>query len=307
MNNIKLSNGFQVPPICYGTDIIPEYFYDISCGPFLSDAIRFARAIKKGDIQKYKKYKGICSCIEAGLKNEISFFDTSRAYGGSELMLSDKIKKHSRNNIILCTKLCNDHQLKGIPARDSLIESMKRLGVDYIDIYLLHWPVENRYLDYWKQLEDIYDEGLVKAIGVSNCKIHHLDKLLEFARVVPMINEVELHPLLSEVELRNYCNINNIQIMAYSCTARYDFRLRNSRRLDSVCKKHNKSLAQVIIRWHIQNGVIPVFNTSVVDHYKDNMDVFDFALSDEDMEKINSININSRTRYDSDNCEWDML
>ena len=124
---------------------------------------------------------------------------------------------------------------------------------------------------------------------------------------MPMVNEVELHPLLSEAELRKYCKDNNIQLMAYTSTARLDFRLRASRRMQSVCNETGKNLSQIILRWHIQNGIIPIFNTSSVNHFRDNMNVFDFQLTEEQMRIIDSMNINARTRYDSDNCEWDRL
>ena len=124
---------------------------------------------------------------------------------------------------------------------------------------------------------------------------------------MPMIDEVELHPLLSETELRKYCKENRIQIMAYTSTARLDFRLKASRRMQEVCQQTGKSLSQIILRWHIQNGVIPIFNTSTIEHLKDNLDIFDFELTDYQMKIIDSVNINARTRYDSDNCEWDRL
>ena len=95
--------------------------------------------------------------------------------------------------------------------------------------------------------------------------------------------------------------------MAYTSTARLDFRLKASRRMQEVCKQTGKSLSQIILRWHIQNGVIPIFNTSTLEHLRDNMDVFDFQLTDNQMKIIDSVNINARTRYDSDNCEWDRL
>lgn len=222
-------------------------------------------------------------------------------------MLGDLLKGRDRESYYICTKLDNTAQLNNVSARDVLEESMKRLGVDYVDVYLLHWPVEDKYLDYWKQLEQLYKEGIVKSIGVSNCKIHHLEEIKKIAEIMPMINEVELHPLLSEIELRRYCEKNNIQIMAYTSTARLDFRLRASRRMEQVCQETGKSLSQIILRWHIQNGIIPIFNTSTITHFKDNVNVFDFELSDDQMRLIDSMNINARTRYDSDNCEWDRL
>ena len=143
------------------------------------------------DNRKYKKDQGIIKCCNHALDYGCTFFDTSRAYGGSERMLQDALKKHRREDFFICTKLNNYSQLHDIPARDVLKESMKQLGVDYVDVYLLHWPVEGKYLDYWKQLEELYKEGLVKAIGVSNCKIHHLEEIKKVAEIIPMVNEVE--------------------------------------------------------------------------------------------------------------------
>lgn len=305
MNKITLVNGYEIPNICYGTDIV-DY-----CPSIKEQYKRKIKSIIKGmmgkDTGKYKKEQGITLCCGRSLEFGCNFFDTSRAYAGSERMLQDALKRYSRDEYYICTKLNNYAQLHDIPAREVLMESLSQLGVKYIDLYLIHWPVEGKYLDYWKQLEELYKEGLVKSIGVSNCKIHHLEQLKNIAEIMPMVNEVELHPLLSEIELREYCIENNIQIMAYTSTARLDFRLKASRRMQSVCIETGKNLSQIILRWHMQNGIIPIFNTSSINHFRDNMDVFDFQLTEEQMKIIDSMNINARTRYDSDNCEWDRL
>lgn len=305
MDKIVLSNGYKIPNLCYGTDIVdyrPTYTGKIK--QFVKYMIMI---FLKKDTKRIKRGRGIIKCCKRAVKNGCIFFDTSRAYNGSECMLQDVLKNIKREEYFICTKLDNYSQLHDIPARDTLLESMKQLGVEYIDLYLLHWPVEGKYLDYWKQLEELYKEGLVKAIGVSNCKIHHLESIRHIAEIVPMVNEIELHPLLSEKELREYCKKNGIKIMAYTSTARLDFRLKASKRMRQISKETGKNLSQVILRWHIQNGVIPIFNTSSVKHFKDNMNIFDFELDERQMRIIDSMNINARTRYDSDNCEWDQL
>lgn len=305
MKYITLSNGYKLPNLCFGTDIVN---YCISTkGQYKQKIKHIIRAIIGRDDKKYKRDQGIIQCSNKAVEYGCNFFDTSRAYGGSERMLQDALKKNNRNDFFICTKLDNYSQIHDIPARDVLMESMRQLGVDYIDVYLLHWPVEGKYLNYWKQLEQLYKYGLVKAIGVSNCKIHHLEAIKAIAEIMPMINEVELHPLLSEIELRKYCVENNIQIMAYTSTARLDFRLKASKRMRAICDDTGKNLSQIILRWHIQNGVIPIFNTSSINHFKSNVDVYDFQLTDKQMRIIDGMNINSRTRYDSDNCEWDIL
>lgn len=300
-----LFNGYKIPSICYGTDIVDYKTSDIEKFKYQMKFV--TKSILRKDVRKIQRDKGIINCSNRSMENGCNFFDTSRAYGGSERMLGEALKEEKREDYYICTKLDNTSQLHNISAREVLEESMKQLGVDYVDVYLLHWPVEGKYLDYWRQLEQLYKEGLVKAIGVSNCKMHHLEEIKKIAAIMPMIDEVELHPLLSEVDLRLYCEKNNIQLMAYTSTARLDFRLKASRRLEQVCRETGKSLSQVILRWHIQNGVIPIFNTSKMSHFRDNINVFDFELSDNQMRLIDSININARTRYDSDNCEWDRL
>lgn len=301
----NLSNDYSLPVICYGTDIVD---YQTSLvGKIKKESKLMIKKIFLRNTSKEKKDKGIFNCVYHSIENGCNFFDTSRAYGESERMLQDALKKQGREKYFICTKLDNYSQLHDIPARDVLMKSMNELGVEYVDLYLLHWPVEGKFLNYWKQLEELYKEGLVKAIGVSNCKIHHLEQIKNIADIVPMVDEVELHPLLSENELRKYCKNNQIQLMAYTSTARMDFRLKSSKRMQQVCMETGKNLSQVILRWHIQNGIIPIFNTSSVNHFKDNMKIFDFQLSDVQMRIIDSMNINSRTRYDSDNCEWDRL
>lgn len=308
----KLANGYEIPSICFGTDLVSFDFYSINkTKQLIKRSIASAKYVVKEvlhkDNRKYKRDKGVINCCEHAIEYGCNFFDTSRAYMASERMIGQALSSIPRDKYYICTKIDNHSQLHNKPAREVVIESMKELNTDYIDVLLLHWPVEGKYLDYWKQLEELYKEGLVKAIGVSNCKIHHLEDIKRVAEIMPMINEIELHPLLTEVELRDYCEKNNIQLMAYTSTARLDFRLKASRRMQQVCQETGKDLSQVMLRWHIQNGIIPIFNTSTLSHFKENMDIFNFKLTNEQMKIIDSMNINSRTRYDSDNCEWDRL
>lgn len=305
---IKLVNGNKLPKICFGTDIVSSSLFDENnIKQFFKRRKYLFKSLLNSDFQKYKRDTRINQCIQNAINVNCIFFDTSRAYDGSEKMLGKMLSNHKRTDYYICTKLKNQDQLNDKPARVALQESLNQLALDYVDLYLLHWPVEGKYLNYWKQLEELYKEGIVKAIGVSNCKIHHLEEIRKIAEIMPMVNEVELHPLLTEVQLRKYCEENNIQIMAYTSTARLDFRLRASKRMKLVCEKYNKTLSQIILRWHIQNNIIPIFNTSTLKHLKTNMDIFDFELSSDDMKIIESMNINARTRYDSDNCEFDML
>ena len=304
---MRLSNGYNLPNICFGTSIVPNEFFDTNKLKQFLKRLHLFYLYLIGKNKNFRHNMKLIKCVNKSFDYGVTFYDTSRAYHGSEKMLSQALKGVERSRYFICTKLNNKSQLNGKSARETLMESMEQLGVDYVDLYLIHWPVEGKYLDYWKQLEELYKEGLVKAIGVSNCKIHHLEEIKRVAEIMPMVNEVEVHPLLTEKELLHYCCNNNIKIMAYTSTAQLDFRLKTSRRMSSVCEETGKNLAQIILRWHIQNGVIPIFSTSSLKHLASNLNVFDFELTDKQMNVINSMNINARTRYDSDNCEWDRL
>ena len=168
----------------------------------------------------------------------------------------------------------------------------------------MHWPVIRNYIDVWKQMEELYLQGKVGAIGVCNCHIHHLEEILSCGEVKPMIHQMEVHPLFTQNEMRQFCNKEGIQIMAYTPIARNDDRLLDSRILNNIARKYKKTISQVVLRWHTQLGNIPVVSTKSVKHYQENNHIFDFCLSEEEMNQITSININSRLRYDSDNCDF---
>ena len=233
------------------------------------------------------------------------FFDTSRAYGGSEYILGKTLKHYNRNEYVITTKVSNQYQYND-DVRGSLETSLSNLQMDYVDLYLLHWPVTNKYINSWKVLEELYDDGLCKAIGVCNCNIHHLETLEKNASLIPMVNQIECHPLLTQNALREYCSERNIRVMAYTSTARMDERL-NKTILVPIAKKYNKSIAQIILRWHQQIGNIPIVNTSNLHHLKENYNISSFSLTDEEIQSITNININSRLRYDPDNCDFRQL
>lgn len=236
------------------------------------------------------------------------FIDTSPAYGMAEKVLGKQIAKIERNRVVVCTKISARDQLKNGNRVDKICKnSLTNLKVNKLDIYLMHWPVDKNYLDVWKQMEELYYEKKVKAIGVCNCHIHHLDKILSQCTVKPMIHQMEVHPLFTQAELTNYCRNEGIQIMAYTPLARNDDRLVNSRLLKKLALKYKKSISQIILRWHVQLGNIPVVSTGNYKHYCDNMNIFDFRLNKEEVNQISKLNINSRLRYDSDNCDfWEL-
>ena len=285
----QLVNGVQVPTICLGPGIIHNNVQGTNS--IVTKIINMQRVMKASELIKRAPGSG-CFC-----------FDTSSAYGDSELIIGNALKRHDRNQIFLTTKISNFEQ-RNMKVRDALMGSMRRLGVDYLDLYLMHWPQKGTFRDTWKQMEELYSEGIIKAIGVCNFHIHHFEELYSVAQIKPMVHQFEIHPLFSQKEQYEFCQKEKIQVMAYTPVARGDDRLMNNHLLARAAKRHGKSIIQVVLRWHLQKGNIPVIRTNSLDHLKENLNIYDFVLSDKEMNRIDSININSRLRYDSDNCDF---
>ncbi len=236
--------------------------------------------------------------IHAGYKS----IDTAAIYKNEE-GVGKAIRESDvpREELFITTKVWNADQgyESTLKAFD---ESMEKLGLEYLDLYLVHWPVKGKYVDTWKALEKLYKDGKVRAIGVSNFHIHHLQDVLEVAEVKPMVNQVEYHPKLSQVELLNFCKENDIQLEAWSPLMQGQ--LLDDEVLKEIADSHNKSVAQVILRWDLQNGVVTIPKSVKEHRIKENADIFDFELSDEEMQKIHALNENKRVGPDPDNFDF---
>lgn len=303
MRKFKLSNGVELPSLCFGTDITSIHSSGLNRKvQILKQFVKIKLHINV-DVSKKNFY--LPKMIKLCMDNGCNHFDTSRAYGASEYMLGSILKSYSRTSYFVTTKLSNQDQLKD-NVRGGFETSLKELGMDYVDLYLMHWPVTGKFIDSWKEMEKLYKEGKCKAIGVCNFNIHHFEELKKHAEIMPMVNEIECHPLFIQNEIREYCKQNNIQIMAYTSTARMDRRFSNTC-LKEIAKKYHKNEAQVILKWHQQIGNVPIVNSSNKEHMLANIKIDDFILEDDDIEKINKMNINSRLRYDPDNCDFTKL
>lgn len=235
---------------------------------------------KSGDDEETAKV--IKNALNVGYR----MIDTASFYG-NEVGIGNGIKESgvNREEIFLVTKLWNDDHgyEKTIEAFN---KSLKNLQVDYIDLYLVHWPNELN-AETWRAFEHLYEIGKVKAIGVCNFKVKHLEELRKTAKIVPMVNQVEIHPFSIKNEIVNYCKDNNIQAIAWSPISRG--RVFSTELLINLSEKYKKSIAQIVLKWHMQRGVIAIPKSSNENRIKENIDIFDFELSSEEMEAINSL------------------
>jgi methylglyoxal/glyoxal reductase len=204
-----------------------------------------------------------------------------------------------REELFITTKVWNaDHGYEAtLAAFDVCLE---KLGLDYLDLFLIHWPFpsQGKFVETWKALEKLYKDGRVRAIGVSNFKVHHLEEIIANCEIIPMVNQVEYHPRFNQRELHEFCKKHGIQLEAWSPLMQGG--LLEEPTLVEIAKKHNKSTAQIIIRWDIQTGVVTIPKSVKPHRIAENADVFDFELSQEDMDKINALNQDQRMFADPD-------
>ncbi|MFC4353536.1 aldo/keto reductase [Chryseomicrobium palamuruense] len=207
-----------------------------------------------------------------------------------------------RSDIFVTTKVWNSDQGYDETLR-AFEKSLKLLDMDYLDLYLTHWPVEETFVDTYRAMERLYDEKLIRATGVSNHHAHHLEKIMAQANVAPMVNQVECHPRLTQFELREFCKEHGIAVTSWSPLSRG--RLLEEPSLVRLAEKHGKSPAQIIIRWHLQGDLIVIPKSVTPKRIEENIDVYDFELSTEDMRTIDGLNLNERVGKDPDNFHFD--
>lgn len=227
------------------------------------------------------------NCIKEAIKIGYRQIDTAYFYKNEDTV-GRGIKESGiqREEIFLVSKLWNDeHGYENV--MKAFNRSLKNLGVDYLDLYLIHWPNKLN-SDTWRAFEELYMQGKVKAIGVCNFKQGHLEELKKTAKIMPMVNQIEIHPGRSQKDMVKYCKENNIQLVAWGPIMRG--KIVEIPLLNELAKKYNKNEAQITLKWHIQNGIIPIPKSSNIERIKANFNIFDFQISNEDIEKIDLLN-----------------
>jgi methylglyoxal/glyoxal reductase len=226
--------------------------------------------------------------VKYALQNGYLSIDTATAYRNENQVGKAIIESGvKRENIFVTTKVANGDQ--GYESTLAAFKkSLKALKLDYLDLYLIHWPVEGKSLETWKALEELYNQNKVRAIGVSNFKIADLEQLKAAAAIQPMVNQVEFHPHLTRNELSIYCKHHQIQMEAWSPLMKG--LLNDHPTLLEIAGRHNKSVAQVILRWDIQSGFVTIPKSFNKTRMMENHNIFDFTLSDEEVVRISSLN-----------------
>ena len=260
----KLNNGIEIPIFGLGT-------FQTRSGKETRDAVLYA--------------------LQSGYR----LIDTAAAYGNEE-DVGEAARKSGipREEIFITTKLWNtDHGYERALA--AFERSLKKLGLSYVDLYLIHWPEGGLRNETWKALEKLLKDSKCRAIGVSNYTIRHLNELLKNSSTVPAVNQVEFHPYLYQKELLKFCNSNKIQLEAYSPLTKG--RKLNDPELLKIARKYSKTSAQILIRWVLQKGVVAIPKSSRKERIEENARVFDFEISDEDMKALDSFNQDYRTSW----------
>ncbi len=256
--NVKLKNGIEMPKIGFGTSLIE--------GEECINNIKLA--------------------LQAGYRH----IDTASAYK-NEIYIGQAIKESNiaREEIFVTSKVWKDSMGYENTIK-SFNNSLQNLGLEYIDLFLIHWPRNNDEklnIDTWKALEDLYKQKKVRAIGLSNFLKHHLEIILNNCEIVPMVDQLEFHPGLTRQETLNFCKEKNIVVEAWAPLGKG--KMLQNEELVRIANKYNKSVAQICIKWCLQNDVVPLPKTTNWNRMLENKDVFDFTISDEDMKFINNM------------------
>lgn len=249
-------------------------------------------------------------CVKAALKAGYRNIDTAYVYG-NEKQVGEGIRQAmeeyviQREEIFVSTKLWNDHRGYDL-AVEAIEASLDNLGIGYIDLYMLHWPAVQKWhhdwreinRDTWRACEEYYQKGMLRSIGVANFLSHHVKALMEDAQIKPMVNQIEYHPGFGQVESADFCQKNGIVVEAWSPFGTGD--VLNNAVLKTIAEQYGKSTAQICLRWLLQKDIVPLLKSTHEERIVSNTQVFDFALSEEDMALIDQLPYCGGMKFDPD-------
>lgn len=280
-NSIVLSNGVIMPHMIIGLPLINDH--------------------------KGISYNVLEEVMEAAYESGIWGVDTSHDYGLSEEYIGKALKKLQssgiyRDKVFITTKIGNRQQYEG-DIELYVDQSLKTLQTDYLDAMLLHWPVPDLFVDNWHKLVKVYKKGKVKSIGIANALPRHFEKIKESgAEILPQILQTEIHPLHTSEEARNYCKRENMALQACTSLCQMISQLRQNVVLCDIANQHQLTVPQVVLRWHVQNKIAPVFCSFNQKHILETKVVWNIQLTQEEMLRIASINEDFRYHPESSNC-----
>jgi len=272
MQKVTLSNGTEMPILGFGV-------YQIT------------------DLDECEK--SVVDAIEIGYRH----IDTAASYMNEEAV-GRGIKKSgvAREELFITTKLwVQDASYEG--AQKAFDHSLKRLGLDYLDLYLIHQPYGDVH-GAWRAMEELYEQGKIKAIGVSNFQPDRVMDMIMHNKVAPMVNQIEVNPFQQQIETQKFLQDNNVQTEAWAPFAEGRNNIFQNEVLLSIAEKHNKSIAQIILRWLVQRDVVVLSKSVRKERIKENLDVLDFGLSDDDMEAISTLDTKASSFFDHRDPEW---
>jgi len=244
----------------------------------------------------------VVKTVKHALDTDYRSIDTAAIYG-NENGVGQAIQETSipREKIFITTKVWNEEQRKD-NVRNAFEKSLERLKLDYIDLYLIHWPVQGKYVQTWKELEQLYKEKRVRSIGVSNFQQSHLSELLKTAEIVPMVNQIEFHPFLIQPDLLTMCREHEIQVEAWSPLMQGKWL--TDPLIIELADKYQRTPAQVVLRWDLQHEIITIPKSSRPERIIENANIFDFELTKRDMEKLDSLDSGKRIGPDPENFNF---
>lgn len=245
----------------------------------------------------------VCAAVESGFTG----FDTAPSYKSEKALgkaISEAAKKYGldRKDFFISDKIDAWQMQEGNgDIRKYVTDAISKMDVDYIDLLLIHWPIPEYMDSTWTCFEKLYQEGVVKNIGICNLRVRHLQKYIRYD-IPPQFLQIERHPLRTCLQEIEFCKEHGIRVMSYSPICQMDIRLRNSMILQKLSEKYDKNIGQVILRWHVDTDCIPVFMSKKTNRVKENLDIFDFQLDKEEIDAISSLNENYKIFLESWGC-----